>query len=111
MLDSTGKGIDGEVARLIESQRVIDSVNHDPRANGRELDEYDMPPAPFTTPVGRGYYIQRSCGDCTEASLLFGRPGSIADISFNMPDDVPKGLRTACEMTVVGKTFQWRGKK
>jgi hypothetical protein len=93
---------------MMESQRKIDSINRDPHTVVHEFDEIDGPPQPFTTSTGRGYLIDNDCGDCASTTVLFGRPGYIAEANFGGDDDVPNLGRHVCEMTVVAKTFTWR---
>lgn len=104
----SGVGLEARIARIIAAQRTIDSINRDPHTVVHEFDEIDGPPQPFVTRTGRGYLIDNDCGDCAAMSLLFGRPGYIATIGLGGDDDVPDLGRHLCEMTVIGKTFEWR---
>jgi hypothetical protein len=104
----SGLGLDAHIARMLASQRAIDSINRDPQTVVHEFDEMDGPPKSFMTPNGRGYLINNACGDCAATTLLFGHPGYIAGVELGGDDDVPDLGRHLCEMTVVGKTFAWR---
>jgi hypothetical protein len=104
----SGIALETRVARMVESQRKIDSINHDPKTVVQEFDEIDGPPLAFMTATGRGYVIDNDCGDCAATTVLFGRPGYIAEVNFGGDDDVPNLGRHVCEMTVVAKTFTWR---
>lgn len=104
----SGLGLEARIARMVASQRTIDSINHDPTTVIHEFDEIDGPPRPFMTPTGKGYLIDNDCGDCAAMTLLFGHPGYIAEVGAGADDDVPDLGRHLCEMTVVGKTFAWR---
>lgn len=106
-VDSTGSGIEGRVARLVAEQRVIDSVNKDPKAEAGEFNVIDGPPEPITTRAGRGYVINNDCGDCAATTVLFGRPGQIAAISLGGDDNVPMLPRHLCEMMAIAKSFSW----
>lgn len=103
----SGVNLEARVARLLAEQRRIDSVNRDPAREAMEFDEIDGPPQPFTTPAGRGYVIDHSCGDCAATTLKFGRSEQIADVSLSA-DAAPATGRRMCEMTVVGRSFSWR---
>jgi hypothetical protein len=107
-VDSARTGIEGRVAQIVAAQRVIDSINRDPRTTAMEFDDIDGPPEPFTAAAGRGYRIDGNCGDCIAISLLFGRPGYIATVAIGGTDDVPMLPRHVCEMIVLGKTLRWR---
>ena len=104
----SGIGLEARIARMVASQRTIDSINHDPHTDVHEFDEIDGPPRPFTTSTGRAYLVENDCGDCAATSLLFGRRGYIAELSLGGDDDVPNLGRHLCEMTAVGKSFTWR---
>jgi hypothetical protein len=104
----SGIALEARIARMIESQRKIDSINHDPKTVIHEFDEIDGPPQSFMTATGRGYLIDNDCGDCAATTLLFGRPGYIGEVNLGGDDDVPNLGRHVCEMTVVAKTFTWR---
>jgi len=106
--DPSGGGIDAWAADAIARQRVIDSTNSDPRSVAYEFDEIVGLPQQFRTATGRGYLIHEACGDCAAEHLIFGRPGYIADVQFGGDDDIPQLAHRICEMTVVGKTFEWR---
>lgn len=106
--DTTTGGLEGRIAKMIASQKVIDSINNDPHTTIHEFDEIDGPPRPFTTAAGRGYLIDESCGDCAATTILFGRRGWIAEIGFGSDDDTPEGGRHECEMLAVAKSFAWR---
>lgn len=104
----SGIDLEQRIARIVAEQRRIDSVNRDPQAVAGEFNEIDGPPEPFTTLTGKGYLIDNDCGDCAARTLLFGRPGYIAALSFGGDDNVPELGRHLCEMTAIGKTFTWR---
>ena len=106
--DTTTGGLEARIAKMIASQKVIDSINNDPRTTIHEFDEIDGPPRPFTTAAGHGYLIDESCGDCAATTVLFGRRGWIAEIGFGSDDDTPEGGRHECEMQSVAKSFAWR---
>lgn len=106
--DTAMGGLEGRIARMIASQKVIDSINHDPHTTVYEFDEIDGPPQPITTAAGRGYLIDESCGDCAATTVLFGRRGWIAEIGFGSDDDTPEGGRHECEMRAVARSFAWR---
>lgn len=107
----SGIGLDGRIARIVAEQRRIDSVNHDPNAVAQEFDEIDGPPQPFTTAAGRGFVIDNDCGDCASTTMLWGRPGYVAELSIGGDDDVPELGLHLCEMRAIGKTFNWRGQE
>jgi hypothetical protein len=106
--DTTTGGLDGRIAKMIASQKVIDSINNDPRTIIHEFDDIEGPPQPFTTAAGRGYIIDDSCGDCAATTVLFGRRGWVGEIWFGSDDDTPEGGRHECEMRVVATSFAWR---
>ena len=103
----SGIDVGARIARLVAEQRRIDSVNKVPDAVS-EFDEINEPPRPFTTPSANGYLIDHSCGDCAAMTVLFGRPGWIAEISYG-GDAVPGLAAHLCEMTESVKTFAWSG--
>ena len=105
----SGAGIEQRVASVVARQRTIDSINKDPRTEVHEFDEIDIAPREFVSAAGRGVRLDNSCGDCASVSLLWGRPGYIADVSFGGGDNVPDLAQHLCEMTALGKTFTWRG--
>ena len=104
----SGLRLEARIARMLASQRTIDSINRDPKTVVHEFDEIDGPPQPFMTPTGRAYLIDNDCGDCAATTLLFGHPGYIAEVGLGGDDDVPDLGRHICEMTVIAKTFAWR---
>ena len=106
--DTVPGGLEERIARMVASQKKIDSVNNDPHTTIHEFDDIDGPPQPFTTAAGHGYLIDNSCGDCASTTVLFGRRGWIAEIGFGSDDDTPEGNRHECEMRAVAKSFAWR---
>ncbi len=106
--DSDGTGVDGIVARLLDSQRQVDSANHDPKSTAMQFDEIDGPPIPFVSPTGRGFLIDDDCGDCASSRMLFGRRGYIATVGIGFDDDVKEPQRHNCEMNVIAQSFRWR---
>jgi hypothetical protein len=106
--DTVPGGLEERIARMIASQKKIDSINKDPATTVGEFDETDGPPQPITTAAGRGYLIDDSCGDCASTTVLFGRRGWLAEINFGSDDDTPEGGRHECEMGAVAKSFVWK---
>jgi hypothetical protein len=106
--DTVPGGLEERIARMVASQKKIDAINENPSTTIAEFDEIDGPPQPITTPAGRGYVIDNSCGDCASTTVLFGRRGWIAAIDFGSDDDTPEGNRHECEMQAVAKSFAWR---
>lgn len=95
------------VRPLLISSVAILSINKDPKTEAREFNNYDGPPRPFTTPHGNGVYLDVDCGDCVTGSIFFGHRGQIADINYTF-DYIPDGVRRACQLTRVAKTFRWK---
>lgn len=101
-------GVDAEtrVTRLMARQQAIDSVNRDPRSSYREFDLLQAPPRRMSTRAGAGHVMDIACGDCAATTMLFGRSGRIAEISFRA--DAKPGVKARmCEMAAVARTFAW----
>jgi hypothetical protein len=103
----SGVDADARIARMLAEQRRVDSVNKDPKTEVMEFDVFDTPPQPITTPAGRGYVIDYSCGDCASTTLMLGRAGLIATVSASA-DAAPGAGTRMCEMMAVARTFRWR---
>jgi hypothetical protein len=58
-------------------------------------------------PHGNGVYLDVDCGDCVTGSIFFGHRGQIAEINYTF-DYIPDGVRRACQLTRVAKTFRWK---
>jgi hypothetical protein len=104
----SGVGLEARIARMVAAQHAIDSTNSDPNTIVQEFDEIDGPPQQFQTAAGRGYLVDENCGDCVAITVLFGRPGYVAELALGGDAGVPDINRHVCEMTVVAKTLAWR---
>jgi hypothetical protein len=106
--DTSGKGVAGIIAGLVEEQRQVDSANHDPKAEAGEFDVLDGPPTRVSSAAGRGYLLENDCGDCGSTTLMYDHAGYIGSISFGGDDDIPSPARHDCEMNVLARTFVWK---
>ncbi|HYD52864.1 MAG TPA: hypothetical protein VEA99_09565 [Gemmatimonadaceae bacterium] len=103
----SGINLEARVARMVAEQRLVDSMNADPRSEAMEFDVLAGPPQPFDTSHGRGYRIDDACGDCAASTLMFGKAGLIASVSLSA-DAMPGAGHRMCEMMAVARSFAWR---
>ena len=103
-----GTHLDSYIAAMMRRERLVDSVNNDPRSTARELHDYHGPPLAFHIPAGRGVALDGDCGDCAAASIFLERGPVIAELRLTADDREKGAPRILCQLATIARTFRWR---